>query len=240
MIMTPWSRQELGDLLSLASLRPDYITINNRMVARGWPSRTTRAIETRLLQLLRAGGKQLKPVAYTQRVSWSAEEDALLEKGMDSGKHHDEIGSELAALGYKRTASSVRHRALVLKRRALKIEPTTQPSLISLIEPKHTPAPAVSQPVHIPFSAQVFGIYLRHGRKIVLTVSERWEGRVLRDFAITHPDLLTVRLPEDPLSQDWVLQASLSKVFIEAADTLVEYLLQLKHPLSLVDHKQTY
>lgn len=239
--MHRWTDDEIRDLLTLSWLAPNYARISEEMTAKGWRARTSRAYESELLKIEPRGPSRRRRAPHYGRKSWSEAEDEML-MAVDPAKGGlDEISLELRRKGYRRSAGSIKRRIYTLRSMAPAAPIQGKPTLIPFSEaqPKEDAAVVNAQPpVHIAFSAQVFGIYLRHGRKIVTTVVERWEGRALRDLANARPDLLTVRLPEDPLTEDWVLEATFSKLFVESADSLLDYLTQT-HPSFTVDQKKT-
>ena len=238
--MARWTEEESRDLLSLSWLAPNYARINEEMKARGWLDRTSHAFESQLNKIQSRSTNRRRPKAYGQK-PWSSNEDDIVLAGRRRGDGSDQISRQLGLNGHKRTEASVRRRIYTLRIRAAAAPTQGKPSLIPFSEAQPKEDAAVvnpRQPVYIAFSAQVFGIYLRHGRKIVTTVLERWEGRALRDLAKVRPYLLTVRLPEDPLTEDWVLEATFSKLFVESADSLLDYLFET-HPALTVDQNKT-
>jgi len=238
--MPKWTEEESRELLSLSWLAPNYPRINEEMKARGWLDRTSHSLESQLNKIQERSTNRRRPKAYGQK-PWSSNEDDILLAGRRRGHGSEQISRQLALNGYKRTEASVRRRIYKLRTMAPAAPIQGKPSPIPFTEAEPKKDAAVVNPQHtvyIAFSAQVFGIYLSHGRKIVTTVLERWEGRALRDLANARPGLLTVRLPEDPLTEDWVLEATFSKLFVESADSLLDYLTQTQPSLT-VDQKKT-
>ena len=239
--MHRWTNDEIEDLRALSWLAPNYGRINEEMTAKGWRARTSRAFETRLAKIEPRNSSSPRRVPCHGRAAWSTIEDEILMAVDPTGANVDQGVLALRRNGYRRSANSVQRRIYTLRSMAPAAPIQGKPTLIPFSEAQPKADAAVVKPqqtVSIAVSAQVFGIYLRYGRKIVTTVLERSEGRALRDLANARTDLLTVRLPEDPLTEDWVLEATFSKLFVESADSLLDYLTQT-HPSLTVDQKKT-
>lgn len=238
--MHRWTDDEIRDFLTLSWLAPNYARISEEMTAKGWRARSSRAYESQLLKIEPRGPSRRRRAPHYGRKSWSEVEDEML-MAVDPAKGGlDQISLELRRKGYRRSAGSIKRRIYTLRSMAPAAPIHGKPTLIPFSEAQPKKDAAVVNPQHtvsIAFSAQVFGIYLRHGCRPVTTVVERWEGRALRDLANARPDLLTVRLPEDPLTEEWVLEATFTELFVGSAGCLLDYLTQTQPSLAVVQKK---